>query len=153
MKRIRNLLLSLALLAPLPMMAQQIVAPAGLERSPSPPGARVYFRELEDGDTVSKSFRIKFGIEGMKVRPAGTIEENTGHHHLLIDVAELPPLDLPLPKTEGIYHFGKGEKSASITLPPGTHTLQLVFADHLHQPHDPPVMSEKITVVVSEDAE
>lgn len=153
MKRIRHTLACLALMLPLQAIAQEIVEaqpPTGLERSPSPEGATLSFSKLKDGDVVPKSFAVNFRIKGMKVRPAGTQEENTGHHHLLIDVDELPPMDLPLPKTESVYHFGKGEKRAVITLPPGEHTLQLLFADHLHIPHDPPVMSEKITVIVEE---
>ena len=132
-------------------LAQQIVKktdPAA--RLPSPEGARVYFAELKDGDVVEKTFRVKFRVDGMKVRSAGNNVENSGHHHLLIDVTKLPPLDRPLPKTESVHHFGKGEKQAVITMPPGEHTLQLIFADYRHIPHDPPVMSEKITVIVEE---
>lgn len=154
MIRIRTILTCLALGLPAIAAGQDIVIKdepvSGLGRSPSPPGARVYFRELKDGDVVDRSVRIAFGIDGMKVRPAGTELEYSGHHHLLIDEEELPPLDLPLPKTEGIYHFGKGEKFAVMSLPPGEHTLQLIFADYRHVPHDPPVMSEKITIIVEE---
>lgn len=153
MNRIRNFFLSLALLLPLHAMAQQIIDTARPQRSPSPEGSSVRFANLEDGDIVPTSFTVKFVVNGMKVRPAGTMEENSGHHHLLVDVDELPPMNLPLPKSESFRHFGKGEKSALVTMPPGEHTLQLLFADHLHIPHDPPVMSEKITITVSEDAE
>jgi hypothetical protein len=84
----------------------------------------------------------------MGVAPAGVQMENTGHHHLLIDTD--PPADpgVPLPTTERILHFGKGQTEATITLPPGRHTLQLVLGDHSHVPHDPPVMSKKITITV-----
>jgi len=151
MNRIRNISLSLALLLPLQAMAQQIVErTSGLQRSPAPEGATVAFASLKDGDVVPKSFSVNFRVTGMRVRPAGEMVENSGHHHLLIDVDELPPMDLPLPKNESVYHFGKGEKRAVVTLPPGEHTLQLLFADYLHIPHDPPVMSEKITVTVAD---
>jgi hypothetical protein len=130
--------------------AAEIVDTSQLPRSPSPEGASVSFAKLKDGDVVPKSFTVKFRVTGMKVRPAGTQGESSGHHHLLIDVDELPPMDLPLPKDESVHHFGKGEKSAVITMPPGEHTLQLLFADHIHIPHDPPVMSEKITVTVAD---
>jgi hypothetical protein len=152
-----TLLVAITFGAAATLHAQQIVrvepGASGLGLTPSPEGATVTFRNLSDGDEVSKSFRVRFVIEGMKVRPAGTDDENSGHHHLLIDVDELPPMDLPLPKNESVYHFGKGERSASITMPPGEHTLQLLFADYRHIPHDPPVMSEKITVIVVEDAD
>jgi len=144
----------LVMLLPLTLGAQEIVEKtSGLERTPSPLGATVTFRNLKDGDVVGRSFRVKFDISGMKVRKAGTDDANSGHHHLLIDVKELPPMDLPLPNNEAVYHFGKAEKSAVISMPPGEHTLQLLFADYRHIPHDPPVMSEKITVTVVEDPE
>jgi hypothetical protein len=47
-------------------------------------------------------------------------------------------------------HFGKGQTEVMLDLAPGKHTLQLVFADHAHVPHDPPVISKKITVTVVE---
>lgn len=151
MRPLSKLAITLALLLPLLAVAQTIVQrDAPLGRTPSPEGATVSFAKIQDGDTVPKSFSVNFRVTGMKVRPAGEMEENSGHHHLLIDLDELPPMNLPLPKNESVYHFGKGEKRAVITLPPGEHTLQLLFADYLHVPHDPPVMSEKITITVEE---
>lgn len=119
-----------------------------LPRSASPDGASVSFANLEDGDTVPTTFTVVFELTGMDVVPAGTEAENSGHHHLLIDLDELPPMDLPLPKTDKVQHFGGGQTSAEITLPPGEHSLQLLLGDYLHIPHDPPVMSEKITITV-----
>ena len=84
----------------------------------------------------------------MGVAPAGVQFENTGHHHLLINVEELPPESLPLPATDQVLHFGLGQTETDLELPPGQYTLQLVLGDHLHIPHEPPVMSEKITITV-----
>jgi len=117
-------------------------------RSPSPPGASVGFANLSDGDVVPPVFTVKFAIKGMDIAPAGTQVENTGHHHLLIDVDELPDMNLPLPATEHIRHFGKGQTETELELPEGKHTLQLLLADYAHIPHSPPVMSEKITITV-----
>ena len=47
-------------------------------------------------------------------------------------------------------HFGKGQTETEITLEPGTHTLQLILGNHFHVPHNPPVVSEKITITVKE---
>ncbi len=89
-----------------------------------------------------------FGLKGMGVAPAGIKFDSTGHHHLLID-SELPAdLSQPLAANEKSVHFGKGQTETSVTLPPGKHTLQLVFGDSLHIPHDPPVFSKKITINV-----
>jgi hypothetical protein len=117
-------------------------------RTPSPPGASVGFANLSDGDVVPPVFTVKFVIKGMDIAPAGTQVKNTGHHHLLIDVDELPDMNLPLPATEHIRHFGKGQTEAELELPEGKHTLQLLLADYAHIPHLPPVMSKKITITV-----
>jgi hypothetical protein len=90
---------------------------------------------------------VRFGLRGMGVAPAGVAMENTGHHHLLIDAAP-PSFDQPVPADANHVHFGKGQTEASVTLAPGRHTLQLLLADHLHIPHDPPVMSKPITITV-----
>ncbi len=83
-------------------------------------------------------------------RPRECKFDNTGHHHLLIDtdLSELK-LDAPLPATDKILHFGKGQTETTLTLPPGKHTLELVFADYSGTwPFDPPLHSRKITITV-----
>ena len=50
---------------------------------------RVFFANLENGDTVTNPVYVEFGVEGMEVRPACEIVEGTGHHHLLIGNAFL----------------------------------------------------------------
>lgn len=120
---------------------------AGLPRSTAPADARVYFISPLDGDTVTSPVTIRFGLQGMGIAPAGVAMENTGHHHLLID-AGLPPFDQPIPADEHHRHFGKGQTEAVVPLAPGPHRLQLLLGDHLHLPHDPPVLSEPITVTV-----
>ena len=127
--------------------AQQEAAQA-LPRTPSPDGAMVYFLSPEDGATVTSPVTVRFGLRGMGVAPAGVQAPNTGHHHLAIDVDALPPEGLPLPNDEHIRHFGGGQTETELALPPGQHTLQLVFADANHVQHQPPVRSEKITINV-----
>ena len=84
----------------------------------------------------------------MGVAPAGNPIPNTGHHHLLIDLAELPDLAKPLAANDNIVHFGAGQTETELSLAPGEHTLQLLLADFSHVPHNPPVISEKITITV-----
>ncbi len=91
---------------------------------------------------------VRFGLRGMGIAPAGVAMENTGHHHLLIDTS-LPAFNIPVPADANHVHFGKGQTEAQVTLAPGKHTLQLLLADHLHVPHDPPVVSKEITISVS----
>ncbi len=124
-----------------------IVNADGLPRSESAEGASVYFIEPMDGAVVTNPVRVVFGLKGMGVAPAGVEKSKTGHHHLLIDVESIA-MDLPIGKDDQHRHFGGGQTETSIELSPGQHTLQLLLADHLHIPHNPPVASEKITITV-----
>ena len=117
-------------------------------RHPSPPGAKVYFVYPTDHSYVSQTPVIRFGLIGMGVAPAGFEKANTGHHHLLID-SDLPAFDQPIPNDFSHLHFGAGQTEAKITLPLGQHKLQLLLADENHIPHDPPIYSTPIQVVVT----
>jgi len=134
---------TLALLLPIAALAAD-----PLPRTPSPAGAKVYIVSPLDGETVGRTFTVVFGLRGMGVAPAGIDLPDTGHHHLLVNTPVLPSLDVPLPASETLIHFGKGQTETELTLPPGTHTLQLILGDKIHLPHDPPLISEKITVHV-----
>jgi hypothetical protein len=123
-------------------------AVAQVARSKAPEAARVYFISPKNGDTVARTFTVQFGLKGMGVAPAGANLPNTGHHHLLVDVKEMPDFSKPLPVTDNIRHFGGGQTEVEITLPAGQHTLQLVLGDYLHTPHEKPLLSDRITVTV-----
>lgn len=108
----------------------------------------LYIISPSDGETVTSPVTVKFGLKGMGVAPAGVNKEKTGHHHLLIDVNKLPAMDRPVPSDENHRHFGGGQTEATIDLPLGEHTLQLLLGDMYHIPHKPPVISKKITIKV-----
>ena len=122
-------------------------SPAVMPRTASPEGASVFFISPADGDTVASPVNIEFGIEGMSVVKAGDKQPDSGHHHLLVDT-DLPDFGLPIPADEHHIHFGDGSTSTEITLEPGTHTLRMLLGDHLHIPHDSPIMSDPITITV-----
>ncbi len=122
-------------------------APAVIGRTPSAEGARVFFITPSDGDTVSSPVQLEFGLSGMELAPSGNDRPNSGHHHIIID-RDLPTLSLPVPADAQHVHFGDGRSKTELDLPPGQHTLQLLFADHLHIPHDPPLFSEQIRITV-----
>ena len=143
-----NLTLPCLGLAGLLLAASGSALAAGLPRTPAPEGAKVYFIEPKDGATVGQTFTVKFGLEGMGVAPAGVDSPNTGHHHLLVDLKEQPAMDQPLPMTDNIRHFGKGQTETKLTLAPGKHTLQLLLGDKNHVPFEPNVESKQITVNV-----
>ena len=119
----------------------------GYKKVAAPAAAAVYFVHLKNGDVVTNPVLVQFGLRGIGVAPAGMEKENTGHHHLLIDVAEVD-VNAPLPTTDNVRHFGGGQTEVRVELKPGTHTLQLLLADHNHIPHHPVVISERIAVTV-----
>ena len=132
------------------MLIALLAAPLALaqERTPSPAGAEVYLISPANGARVHSPLRVQFGLKGMGIAPAGIKFDNTGHHHLLLDTDAPADLSAPLPATDKIVHFGKGQTETTLTLAPGKHTLQLLLADMNHTPHDPPVLSKKITITV-----
>ena len=136
--------------APEPEAAAPAVAPAAaLPRTAAPEGATVYLIAPGDGDEVTSPVNIVFGLSGAGVAPAGIVFPDSGHHHLLVDTG-MPPENLPVPTDENHIHFGLGQSEAMVELAPGEHTLQLILGDHLHIPHDPPLLSETIAVTVVE---
>jgi hypothetical protein len=102
--------------------------------------------EPADGATVSSPFKVRFGVRGMAVAPAGEIVANSGHHHLLINVDAIAAGDT-VPASERHLHFGKGQTETEVTLPPGTYKLTAQFANGAHQSYGKE-MSQTITVTV-----
>jgi hypothetical protein len=122
-------------------------AAAAMPRTSSPEGAAVYIISPLNAAVLTGPVTVRFGLRGMGVAPPGIPAPGTGHHHLILD-APTPPLDTVLPNDAAHQHFGKGQTEVTLELPSGTHTLQLVFADQNHVPHQPPLVSERITVTV-----
>jgi len=144
----RNLIIA-ALIVAAPLAAAQTPA-ATPERTAAPTAAEVYIVSPKDGATVHNPVLVQFGLKGMGVAPAGVKFENTGHHHLLIDTDAPADAGAPLPATDKIVHFGKGQTETTLaSLTPGKHTLQLLLGDQNHIPHNPPVISQKITITVA----
>jgi hypothetical protein len=117
------------------------------ERQPAPKDAYAYIGWPNDGEVVTQRFKVWLGLRYFGVAPAGVNRPNTGHHHLLIDTG-LPPLDEQIPNDKKHIHLGAGQTETYVELPPGRHTIQLLMGDYDHVPHDPPVMSKRITVIV-----
>lgn len=137
--------------AAVPDVTRAVIAPPtgkAAGRTPAPNDAAVYFVYPRNGETIYPSSTIRFGLRNMGVAPAGVVKPNTGHHHLLVDVPT-PPLDVAIPADLNHIHLGGGQTERRITLPPGEHTLQLILADEQHVPHDPPILSERIKVIVA----
>jgi hypothetical protein len=122
------------------------------QRMPAPADAYCYIGWPNDGEVIKTNrFKVWFGTRHFGVAPAGVTKPNTGHHHLLVDTP-LPKLDEEIPNDKNHLHYGLGQTETFIELPSGTHTLQLLMGDAEHVPHDPPVMSKRITVHVRGEA-
>jgi Domain of unknown function (DUF4399) len=133
--------------APIKTNASEPVVLGSYNKVAAVSGSSLYFINLKNGDTVASPVNVQFGLKGMGVAPAGVEKAATGHHHLLVDVAELD-VNAGIPMNDSHRHFGAGQTEVSIALKPGTHTLQLVLGDQNHIPHHPVLMSERITVTV-----
>ena len=138
----------IAITLSLALLITPVAAFAESMMSKAPANAGVYFVQPADGATVEQTFKVVFGLRNMGVAPAGMDKAGTGHHHLLIDTDVPSDLSQPLPATDHVKHFGGGQTETEVTLSPGKHTLQLLVGDHMHVPHNPPVVSEKISVMV-----
>lgn len=131
------------------LAAACVATPASAQRTPAPEGAKAYIISPSDGAVVTSPVTIRFGLSGMGIAPAGVEKENTGHHHVLIDVdPSTVDFENPLPADDNFVHFGGGQTEATIELPAGDHTLRLLLGDQNHVPHDPPVMSGPVTIKV-----
>ena len=139
--------MSVAPTAPMKVNVSTPTLAAGYVKVTATPGSALYFANLKNGDTVSSPVLIQFGLRGMGVAPAGIEKAGTGHHHLLVDVAELD-VNAPIPTSDQHRHFGLGQTEVTLEMKPGQHTLQLLMGDQNHIPHHPVVLSERITITV-----
>lgn len=124
------------------------VMAAGPPIHQAPTGASVYIISPADGEHVASPVKIQFGLKGMGVAPSGVDKPGTGHHHLLVDVDDLPAAGQPIPSDAQHIHFGGGQTQTTLKLSPGEHTLQLELGDMNHVPFNPQVISSKITIYV-----
>ncbi|MFL0800699.1 MAG: DUF4399 domain-containing protein [Agarilytica sp.] len=109
--------------------------------------ARISIVSPTDGAVLTRDFKLAFQSRRMMIMPAGVAHTESGHYHLVIDETAQATAGVPLNHKHEIA-FEKGERAGNITLTPGQHSLQLVLVDHLHRPHSPPVISDKISVTV-----
>ena len=109
----------------------------------------VYFIEPKSGDIVSSTFTVKFGLSNFGVAPAGYDIPKTGHHHLLVNAGLPEDLSLPIKADQKHIHFGLGQTETEITLEKGAHRLRLLLGNYLHIPHNEPIFSEEIIVIVN----
>lgn len=116
---------------------------------PSTGPRSVSFLAPKDGAKVKSPLKVKMGLEGMKIQPAGEapLDKTTGHHHLIIDGGPIP-IGTTVPADATHIHYGKGQTEAEIELSAGTHTLTLQLADGLHASY-----GEKLSATITVEVE
>jgi uncharacterized protein DUF4399 len=134
----RRLMMMRTVLALSGILLGFVLNAAAQDFKPPESSGRVYFKNLRDSAVVPRTFTVEFGVDGLRVRPAGedALDHTSGHHHLIIDGRPIP-LGPPVPTDAKDLHFGRGQTEAQITLPPGRHTLTLQFADGAHLSYGP----------------
>lgn len=98
-----------------------------------PAGAKVFFKNLKPGQTVSSPLKVEMGAEGIRVDTTGPVVAGSGHHHLFIDAEDSLAAGTIVPKDSTHLHFGKAQTETEIKLAPGKHKLTLQFADGIHR--------------------
>lgn len=98
-----------------------------------PAGAKVFFKNLKNGQTVTSPVKVEMGIQGLKLDTAGAIVAGSGHHNLLVDAGDSIPAGTVVPKDSTHLHFGNAQSVAEVKLQPGKHVLTLQFADGIHR--------------------
>ena len=91
------------------------------------------------------------GVEGMVVKPAGAVEDGSGHHHIIIDSDPIPN-GMIVPADEQHKHFGKGQTETELTLAPGEYNIQLQFANGVHLSYGKNLNTD-ITIFVSDGSD
>jgi hypothetical protein len=120
------------------------------------PEAKVFFGSPADGATVVGALengkvmvQVAMGASGVAIKPAGPLEDGSGHHHVLIDTPAMPAGEV-VPKDEQHVHFGLGQTEASLPLAIGPHTLTLQLADGIHRSYGEGLSASiKITVAAA----
>ncbi|OQP47547.1 hypothetical protein A4H97_06165 [Niastella yeongjuensis] len=112
-----------------------------------PAGAKVFFKNLKNGQKIKSPFKVQMGVSGIALDSAGVIKPASGHHHILIDNGDSLALGTVVPKDSTHLHFGNAQKEAELKLTPGEHKLTLQYADGIHRSYGGKLASS-VTVTV-----
>lgn len=116
-------------------------------------GAPITYRAVDivrpaNNSSVTNPVKVCMEPFAVWVEPAKNgVNENKGHHHLLIDVDLPSDLTKPIGKDANHIHMGDGSSCKELTLTSGKHNITTLFAQGNHIPFNPP-LSATITVTV-----
>jgi hypothetical protein len=92
---------------------------------------RIFFTNINDGDTVDSPVTVQWSAENFTIEPAGEVKAGAGHLHIIVDAACVAAGQI-VPADDSHLHYGKAQTEATLELTPGTHTLCLQAADGVH---------------------
>ena len=116
----------------------------------TPADLGVSWLEPSDGASVKSPFKVRFGMSGSAMSPAGQnpLDKTVGHHHVSVNKGVVTPgFALPM-GTADYLHYGKAQTEAEITLAPGSYDLTMQFADAAHRSYGKKLASKTIKVTV-----
>jgi hypothetical protein len=89
---------------------------------------------VDEAELPAGDVHVTLAAENIDIRPAGDTSPNSGHHHLLLNVAA-PPEGEPIPAgQEGFVHLGQAQTEYTFeNLAPGEYTLVAVIGDLAHR--------------------
>jgi hypothetical protein len=111
------------------------------------PEARVFFTNINEGDTVDSPVTVQWSAENFIIEPAGEVKAGAGHLHIMVD-ADCVATGQIVPADDTHLHYGKAQTEATLELTPGEHTLCLQAADGVHTALAGDGLVEVITITV-----
>ena len=105
-------------------------------------GNAVTIIDTPTGAMVSSPVKVCMDTEGVEVEPAKKgVNENKGHHHIIVDENLPKDLSKPVGKDANHIHMGDGSTCKKINLSVGKHIIRTLFAKGNHIPYDPALTS------------
>ena len=98
-----------------------------------PADAKVFFKNLKDGETVTSPVKVEMRATGISIDSAGAVKPNSGHFHIIVDGEDSIASGEVIAKDSTHIHYGNAQQEATLVLPPGKHKLVLQFADGAHR--------------------
>src|SRR5215211_2767219 len=71
-----------------------------------PEGARVYFRNLKNDQTISSPFKVEMAADNIRVDTIGPVVAGSGHFHIFIDAEDSLATGKMVPSDTAHLHYG-----------------------------------------------
>lgn len=115
-----------------------------------PVDAQLTFISPKNQARVESPVMIQVQMDGMPQALVNKKGQAMTAIYLMVNQS-MPALNQSLPINEdGVYVIKPNLKSTELVLTPGQHRLQMIAVDQWYRPHIPPLISEIITINVSQ---